>query len=248
MSDLDKAAVIRAIQRLAEQNGGVPIGKERFVAETGLPEYLFQGRLWINWSEAVREAGYEPNAFGVARLDDDHLVRRLAELTRKLGKLPTKAHIRMEGRTDPSFPSATTFGARIGTKAQQIAALHAFIERTPEFTDVAAMLPAMADEPILEPAEPDDEHATQPVPGYVYLVRSGKYHKIGRSNDHGRRTYEIGLQLPEKLQVVHTIETDDAVGIERYWHERFRDRRRNGEWFVLTKADVAAFRRRRLFM
>jgi hypothetical protein len=39
-----------------------------------------------------------------------------------------------------------------------------------------------------------------------------EFHKIGRSNDHGRRSYEIGLQLPEKLEVVHTIETDDAVG------------------------------------
>ena len=88
----------------------------------------------------------------------------------------------------------------------------------------------------------------QPVPGYVYLFRSGKFHKIGRSNHHGRRAYEIALQLPEKLEVVHTIETDDAVGIERYWHQRFEGRRRNGEWFQLTKADVAAFKRRRAFM
>ncbi|ASL16252.1 GIY-YIG nuclease family protein [Mycobacterium intracellulare] len=248
MSDVDKPTVIRAIQRLAEENGGVSVGRDRFVAETGLPEYLFQGRLWINWSEAVREAGYEPNPFGVARLDDDHLLWQLAELTRKLGKFPTKANIRMEGRTNSSFPSATTFGVRIGTKSQQITALRAFIERTPEFTDIAAMLPAIASEPILELAESNDEHATQPVPGHVYLVKSGKFHKIGRSNDHGRRTYEIGLQLPDKLEVVHTIETDDAVGIEHYWHERFRNRRRNGEWFQLTKADVAAFRRRRSFM
>lgn len=247
MSDLDKPAVIRAIQRLAEQNGGVPVGKERFVAETGIPEYLFQGRLWINWGEAVREAGYEPNPFGVARLDDDHLLRQLAGLTRKLGHLPTKAHIRMEKQSDAAFPSATTIGSRLGTRAQQVSRLRAYIETAPEFADVAGLLPVVADEPVVELTD-DAIDASQPVGGFVYLVRSGKYHKIGRSNDHGRRTYEIGLQLPEKLEVVHTIETDDAAGIERYWHERFTDRRRNGEWFVLTKADVAAFKRRRLFM
>ncbi len=128
--------------------------------------------------------------------------------------------------------------------------LRDFIERTPEFADVASVLPEAAVEPLTEWAEEesDDLAAAQPIGGHVYLVRSGKYHKIGRSNDHGRRAYEIGLQLPEKLEVVHTIETDDAVGIERYWHERFKAGRRNGEWFLLTKADVAAFKRRRSFM
>jgi hypothetical protein len=184
----------------------------------------------------VREAGYEPNAMQHRRHTDDDLLRHLALLTSTVGRFPTNAHLRMERGSNPEFPSANVFGSRLGTKDRQIDRLRDFIERTPEFADVSAMLPAVAEqeEEIAEPLE-DDPDAAQPVPGYVYLVRSGKFHKIGRSNDHGRRAYEIGLQLPEKLEVVHTIETDDAVGIERYWHERFRDRRRNGEWFVLTK-------------
>jgi hypothetical protein len=43
-------------------------------------------------------------------------------------------------------------------------------------------------------------------------------------------------------------ETDDAAGIDRYWNEQVKDRRRNGERFVLMKADVAAFKHRRSFM
>ena len=134
-----------------------------------------------------------------------------------------------------------------GSQAHQ-SLLRGFIERTPEFADVLPMLPTVDDEPVTPASDGDAADGPQPVPGHVYLVRSGKFHKIGRSNDHGRRTYEIGLQLPEQLEVVHTIETDDAVGIERYWHERCKDRRRNGEWFLLSKADVAAFKRRRVFM
>ena len=246
MDAVEKAAVLVAIQRLAERNGGVPVGRERFIAETGFRPSLWAGGIWLTWGDAVREAGYEPNAMQQRRLTDDDLLRYLAELTRKIAKYPTIPHLKMERRTNPDVPAHGVVAHRFGSHNEQVAALRAFIERTPEFADVASLLP-VADKPTVSD-EPDDPDAAQPIAGYVYLVRSGKYHKIGRSNAHGRRAYEIGLQLPEKLEVVHTIETDDAVGIERYWHERFRDRRRNGEWFVLTKADVAAFKRRRSFM
>jgi hypothetical protein len=79
----------------------------------------------------------------------------------------------------------------------------------------------------------------------VYLIKSARFYKIGRTNSAGRREYELAIQLPERASMVHQIKTDDPVGIEEYWHKRFRDKRRNGEWFELSAADVAAFRRRR---
>ncbi len=74
---------------------------------------------------------------------------------------------------------------------------------------------------------------------------SGRFFKIGRSNAVGRREYELAIQLPEKVTRVHSMKTDDPVGIEDYWHRRFADRRKNGEWFELTAQDVAAFKRRK---
>ena len=61
----------------------------------------------------------------------------------------------------------------------------------------------------------------------------------------GRREYEIALQLPEKEKLIHTIKTDDPVGIEEYWHKRFDEYRANGEWFALTPKEVNAFSRRK---
>lgn len=81
--------------------------------------------------------------------------------------------------------------------------------------------------------------------GCVYLMKSGRFYKIGRTNAVGRRERELAIQLPEKVRLVHSIRTDDPAGIEEYWHKRFHERRKNGEWFEPSTDDVAAFRRRK---
>jgi hypothetical protein len=81
--------------------------------------------------------------------------------------------------------------------------------------------------------------------GFVYLIKSGKFYKIGSTNNPDRRQYEIRLQLPEKVHHIHSIETDDPSGIEAYWHNRFRAKRLQGEWFNLSSIDIKIFRRRK---
>lgn len=238
---MNKHHILEEIKRTAEANGGVPLGRHRFLTETGIRESDWSGRFWTKWSDAVREAGYEPNAKQTA-FDSKKLLEKLASLVRELGHYPVAAELRLKARSDPDFPSHNTF-SRFGGKAQVASSLLSWCKVSPGWEDVQAICAPLAMSDEVDEAPVKDE-AAAPV-GDVYLLKSGKYYKIGRSNAPGRRVYELGIQLPERVVTVHTIKTDDPVGIERYWHQRFSERRKNGEWFELRREDVSAFRRRK---
>ena len=76
-------------------------------------------------------------------------------------------------------------------------------------------------------------------------MKSGKHYKLGRSTCAEMRHYQLKILLPEKLELIHKIKTDDPPGIEEYWHNRFKEKRKGGEWFDLSASEVKAFKRRK---
>jgi hypothetical protein len=71
--------------------------------------------------------------------------------------------------------------------------------------------------------------------GFVYLLGSPEgYCKIGRTINLQSRLHSIGLQLPFKVELLHTIKVSDPVKAERFLHKKFADCRTNGEWFLLS--------------
>jgi hypothetical protein len=98
--------------------------------------------------------------------------------------------------------------------------------------------------PICKSNEIDDDTDENDY-GFVYLIKHDKDYKIGKAKHAGKRNYDLGLILPKDIEEIHVISTDDPAGIEKYWHDRFKDKRGKGEWFNLTSQDVKTFKRRK---
>ena len=233
-----KDHIISEIRRLAaEQNGKAP-GKALFAKRTGIKESAWSGHYWARWSDAIQEAGFEPNAMAEA-YSDEVLARYLAEIIGVLGHWPTYPELRLHLRRQPGWPSHNTF-TRLGRQSDQARVVLDNAEVLGLAPAVVAIALAKADS-----ADPPEGVSPPIVAGFVYLLRSGRFFKIGRSNAPGRRAYEVDLVMPDKVRMIHEIATDDPPGIEAYWHQRFADRRRRGEWFDLTTDDIAAFKARK---
>ena len=235
-----KEHILEEIRRCADSNEGVPLGRERFERATGIKESDWAGKYWVRWNDALAEAGYGPNKLTTPHTDE-HLLHHYALLVRELGRLPVQAELVLKRRSDPGFPSEKTF-RRFGGKAEMAAAVAAYCQHIPELADIPSMCghhgQNFRDEELVESDAEEDF-------GYVYLIKSGRFYKIGRSNSLGRREYEIALQLPERTSTIHVIKTDDPAGIETYWHRRFAEFRKNGEWFELSALHIKSFKRRR---
>lgn len=226
--------IVKEIKRLADAAGGKPPGVKAFTSATGITEAKWRGLIWARWGDALTEAGYEPNTL-TAALPDDDVLTPIATLTRELGRLPTRAEIALQSARNPDLPSPGAVQRRYPTNQRLIEALLALSARD-GWTDLATILPAPEHNAAMANRAKED--------GSVYLLRSGAHYKIGRSDQLERRVKEIRVALPEAVTLIHSIRTDDAPGIEAYWHRRFADRRANGEWFALTPEDVRAFCRR----
>jgi len=234
-----KERILNEIRKLAEANGGKAPGKEFFQRETGIVDNDWCGKIWLRWNDAVTEAGLKPNKMN-QRLPSDLVLDKYAEVCRHYRKPPSSAELRYYARENPDFISHNTFTTHFGGKNSIIAALRdRAIERNED--DLLAILPEVSIS--TRPSRNDSSSKTSE--GWVYLLQSGVHFKVGRSDELEKRVKQISIALPEKVELVHAIKTDDPSGIEAYWHRRFADQRANGEWFKLKPADVKAFKRRK---
>lgn len=212
------------------------MGVARFEREAGIKPYDW-GKYWARFGDAQKDAGFMPNQLQGAHADE-FLIEKMIGLARKLRKFPTYREIQVEKSNDPELPDKGAF-YRLGTKEQLASKIMDYCKEKTDHDDVIELCRSIL-EKSTEEENSDDANLWI---GEVYLFKSGRYYKIGKTNDTVRRGNELRIQLPEKMDLIHSIRTDDPSGIEAYWHRRFESKRMNGEWFDLNMADVKSFKR-----
>lgn len=229
-----KEQIISEVQRLAKDLGCAP-GKRAFENATGIKEHRWRGIYWTKWSDLLSEAGLNSNEMTSA-YPNEVVMEHILDACRHFGKFPTTAELTLYARSVPGFPSEKAIRNRFPKRIELAAALREYARSNDKYVDVVDLLPEVSPVPYVAPEKVAE--------GFVYLLKSGAFYKIGRSDEIERRIKEIRISLPETAELIHQIRTDDPSGIEAYWHRRFQHFRLNGEWFKLGKAEVAAFRRR----
>lgn len=190
---MNKQHILDEIRRTAKANGGNALGRDRFEQVTGIRYHDWWSKYWARWSEAVQEAGFAPNAFQDA-FTDESLLEKLVAYIRGLGRFPANGDLRIKKRSDPAFPNDKVFDAHFGPRQKLRQAVIEYCQTHPGFDDVVTICGPIS----LDDEAPAKVKAAAPVVlGFVYLMKSGKHYKIGKTNATGRREYELAIQLPE---------------------------------------------------
>ncbi len=84
-------------------------------------------------------------------------------------------------------------------------------------------------------------------PGYIYVLKSGPYYKIGFADDVEQRLKVIGAaakpdDLTEPIELLFSFQTTSKMIAERTLHEFFVRHRVKGEWFRLTDRHLNVLR------
>lgn len=201
-----REAILSEIRRLAQDHDG-RIGMRAFLRATGIPEKQILGKHWATWNDALTEAGIRTATFTRPRTPEEPVLEALAQLIATLRKWPTENELSLARRSDSSFPSLKVI-RRLRAEGALPAKLQAHCAARPDLDVVREIAAQQAS---IAPAH-DAPYDRAPVQGYVYMMRTGRRYKIGRSNSPTRRHREVRLDLPDPTHLVHSIETDDPRG------------------------------------
>lgn len=247
---LTKEDIIKRLQRYSKELGGITPGEVNFYRSTGVG-IMDRKRYWSNYGALVVEAGLTPNKFDKTKYSEDKLCKLFIDIIREQHKWPTRGELDIKHYEKTTLPDSATFYKKLGlVKTGDLAqTIIEYLENKSGYEDVVEIC-----KPFLK--ENTNQGDFLSMKGYVYLLKSklrnAIAYKIGRTNNIKNRIKQ--LRQPSNIEeIVHYIETDDPIGVEKYWHSRFEANRLypdkpQDEWFKLSSSDVKTFKRwRKIF-
>ncbi len=234
-----KHDILQKIRQIASETGEPP-GQTKFASLTGVKDHVWRGKFWRGWGDALAEAGFEPREWKVEH-NEENLLRNVADLMVKLQRFPSIVDMRLEGSNNADFPSVGAIKRR-WNMLELANAVAKFCDNIGRQIDGEIARKYAASRPVTTIEDSQDALVGTAL-GHVYMQRHGSDYKIGFTKSLNKRGRQIQIELPQEIELVHSILTDDPAGVEAYWHKRFATKRTRGEWFKLTKVDIAAFKR-----
>lgn len=233
--------ILSETRRLGKEKGGKAPSEKELDLNAGIKNYYWH-KYWTKISDLQKEAGFSPNIFLKTPYRHDDLCKKFILLIRELGKWPAKAEIEVKHNKKTDFPGSTIFYKNLGNIKDLAKNILEYAKRR-NYDDVIEIC-----EGVIERYKDSDYQKAIEVKekthGWVYLIKHGRFnqYRIGQTTNILRRWKENKIELPEEPKHIHTIETVDPEGVEKYWLNHFTSKKMNGDWFKLTPADVKEFR------
>lgn len=248
---LTREDIIKKLQKYAKELGGKTPGEANFYESMNVG-IMDRKKYWPNYGELVIEAGLTPNKFDKTKYSKNKLSKLFIGIIREKNKWPTRGELDIKHYKSSTFPDSATFYKKLGLvlTGDLAQTIIEYVENKKGYEDVIEIC-----KPFLkENAKQGDSPLMNK--GYVYLLKSklrnAVAYKIGRTSNIENRIKQ--LRQPSNIEeILHHIETDDPIGVETYWHNRFEANRLypdklKDEWFKLSFSDIKAFKRwRKIF-
>lgn len=243
---LTKKEIIESLKKIAKENGGRTPAQKKFKEITGFGQYELHKYSWANYGELCAEAGLTPNIFDNTKFNHEDLCKLFIRTIHEKGKWSSRAILDIKHRKDPKFPASVTFYKQLGqvkTGELQRSILE-YVKNKPKYNDVVNICNIELTKYQFD-NESEGNEIDKSNHGWVYLIKHGnrKEYRIGSTTNPMRRLGENRIELPEGAEPIHSIETLDRTGVESYWHNRFKSKQMNGDWFKLTPEDIKEFKR-----
>ena len=73
---------------------------------------------------------------------------------------------------------------------------------------------------------------------HIYIIGHDNAFKIGYSNDPNARVKQIQTGNENKIELLWSMERNDAIKLETHLHRCFQKHRKNGEWFDRSNLSI----------